>query len=499
MAAPSAVRRSGLVASILVLLLAAGCFSGGGGVAEGAGDDRLRVAMLLPPRSGLSPLSDDAFKLSRLGIAEALTTLDEDGAPRPALAASWSRVDERGWRFALREGVRFHDGTALDAARVVDVLRRAAAARPKPRILDGVELTAEADGVSAVLVRTATPDPLLPQRLSSPQLSILAAKAYAGAAISPVGAGTGPFVLTRLDGTQGAALDRYDGYWGGRAAAPGIDVSFVPDGTARTAALRTGSADIVEAVPAAQVAVLDAHIYRTVAMPRTNTLYLNTRTGAFVDPAVRAAARTAVQREPLVAGVYEKHADAAVGLLGPAVPWAAQRPTRTQRPAGSAAGRKVVLATFSDRPELPEVAATLAQQLEGAGFVVEQVVREYAHIEADALAGRFDAFILSRATMLDSGDPVAYLASDFTCQGGFNLAQLCDPAVDQAIASAAAEADLTKRRGLILAAEKAVLETDAAVPLLHERVVQGNGREVVDALFDPRERLLIGLRTRRTG
>ncbi|TDB80752.1 ABC transporter substrate-binding protein [Micromonospora sp. KC721] len=491
----SAARRAGLAASVFVLLFTAGC--AGDAVADRTDDGRLRVVMLLPPRSGLSPFSDDAFKLSRLGIAETLVNLDEGGAPQPGLATAWSQVDGTTWRFTLREAVRFHDGTTLDAARVVDVLRRAGAARPKPRILDGVELSAEAEN-GAVVVRTAAPDPLLPQRLSSPQLSILAAAAYQADAVNPLRAGTGPFVLTRLDGTQGAKLDRYAEYWGGQAASTGIDVSFVPDGTARTAALRTGTADIVEAVPASQLAVLDKQRYRTVSMPRTNTIYLNSRKGPFADPAVRAAARAAVQRDPLVSGVYEGNADAARGLLGPALPWAAQRPARTERPAGPATGKKIVLATFSDRPELPEVAATVAQQLEAVGFVVEQVVREYAHIEADALAGQFDAFILSRATTLDSGDPVAYLASDFTCEGGFNIAQLCDPAVDQAIRAASVEGDLSKRRALILAAEKAVLETDAAVPMLHERVAQGNAPGVVDALFDPRERLLVGLTTRRT-
>ncbi|MEV0809092.1 ABC transporter substrate-binding protein [Micromonospora sp. NPDC050200] len=497
MVAPLAIRRTGLIVSMLAALTSAGCFSD----SRRADSDRtrLRVVMLLPPRAALSPLSDDAFKLSRLGIAESLTTLDAGGAPQPALAVSWSLQDDRTWRFVLREGVRFHDGTVLDATRAADSITRATAARPQPRILDGVELTARPEGPSTLLVHTAKPDPLLPQRLSSPQLSILAARAYTGTGVDPVGAGSGPFTLTRLDGTQGATLDRFTGYWGGRAAAPGIDVSFVPDGTARTAALRTGAADIVEAVPAAQATLLAPGTYREVAMPRTNTLYLNTRRGPFADPAVRAAARAAVRRDALVNGVYETRADTAVGLLGPAVPWAADRPARTERPAGRAAGRRVVLATFSDRPELPEVATTLAQHLRAAGFEVEQVVREYAHIEADALAGRFDAFILSRATLLDSGDPVAYLTSDFTCDGGFNIAQLCDPAVDGAVASAAAEGDLTARRTLVLAAERAVLETDAAVPLLHERVIQGNRPGVVDAVFDSRERLLVGLDTRVAG
>ncbi|MEV0726227.1 ABC transporter substrate-binding protein [Micromonospora purpureochromogenes] len=496
------VRRTALTASVLAVLTTTGCFggsSGSGATGSDADGARLRVAMLQPPRSALSPLSDDAFKLSRLGVAESLTTLDADGVPQPSLATSWSRTDARTWRFTLREGVRFHDGTTLDAKQAVASIRRAAQAKPKPRILDGVELTADPAGPSALVVRTAESDPLLPQRLSSPQLAILAAKAYAGTSVNPAGAGTGPFMLTRLQGTEGATLDRFADHWGGRAAAPGLDVSFVPDGTARAAALRTGTADIVEAVPASQAALLDPGTYREVAMPRTNTLYLNTRSGPFADPAVRAAARAAVQRDVLVSGVYENRADAAVGLLGPAVPWAKDRPARTERPAGPAAGKKIVLATFHDRPELPEVATALAQQLQRAGFEVEQVVREYAHIEADALAGRFDAFILSRATLLDSGDPVAYLASDFTCEGGFNSAQLCEPAVDRAVAAAAAVADPAKRRTLILAAEKAVLETDAAVPMLHERVVQGNRPGVVDAVFDPRERLLVGLMTRVEG
>ncbi|OKI85150.1 ABC transporter substrate-binding protein [Micromonospora sp. CB01531] len=493
---PAPFRRTATISSALVTLAAAGCLAGP--TPNDTTGQRLRVVMLLPPRAALSPLSDDAFKLSRLGIAEALTTLDTDGTPQPALALSWSRTDNRTWRFTLRDGVRFHDDTTLDAERAAHSITRAATARPKPRILDGIDLTVTPDGPATLVVRTDTPDPLLPQRLSSPQLSILAAKAYTGDTVDPRQAGTGPFVLTHLHGTQGATLHRFTGHWAGPATAPGIDVSFVPDGTARTAALRTGAADIVEAVPAAQATLLPADTYREVAMPRTNTLYLNTRHGPFTDPAVRAAARAAIRRDDLVRGVYENRADPAAGLLGPALPWTADRPARTQHPAAPAAGRKIVLATFSDRPELPEVATTLAQHLQAAGFTVQQVVREYAHIEADALAGHFDAFLLSRATTLDSGDPVAYLTSDFTCHGGFNIAQLCDPAVDQAISRAGAEANLTTRRARILAAEKTILETDAAVPLLHERVIQGNRPGTVDAMFDPRERLLVGHTTRVT-
>ena len=114
--------------------------------------------------------------------------------------------------------------------------------------------------------------------------------------------GTGPFELTKVNGTSSAALDRYDGYWGSKAKAPGIDVRFVPDGTARAAALRSGEADIVEAVPVSQAAVLDQDLITEVPMPRTNTLYLNTEKGAFKDAALRAAAREAIDAESIVEG-----------------------------------------------------------------------------------------------------------------------------------------------------------------------------------------------------
>lgn len=497
--------RRGLLAALAVTTASAllgGCFAGsgaaggrggGGGGHDGGGADggRIRVAMMQPPRSGLSPLSDDAFKLSRWSTAETLVRLDPDGDAVPSLATDW-RQRGRTWTLTLRGGVTFHDGSPLAPADVVRSLTAAATAAPKPRILDGVDLTVRATGPRTVAVTTATDDPLVPQRLSSPQLSILAAKAYRGRTVDPVGAGTGPFVLVRADGTASASLDRYDRYWGRRAKAAGIDVRYVPDGTARAAALRSGEADIVEAVPVSQAGLLDPELITEVPMPRTNTLYLNTRRGPFRDPALRAAAREAVDARGLVTGVYEGRADVADGLLGPALPWAAKLRTPVRHAAAAdPKGDTVTIGTFTDRAELPEVAQLLQQQLSEAGFTVRLEVREYAAIEADALAGKFDAFVLSRATVLDSGDPAAYLYSDFARDGSFNLSRLADPAVDSALARASAAAAGESRRRAVLAAEAAVLATDAAVPMLHERVIQGDAENVVGAAHDPRERELV--------
>ena len=169
----SLLRVSPLAGLLSAALLLTGCFNEADKTPENSGDACLRLAMLQPPRSGLTPLSDDAFKLSRWSTAETLVVLDKLGEAQPALATKWQQTGENSWRFELRPDVKFHDGTALDAATVVNALTVAAHAAPKPRILDGVQLTAAADGERAVVVTTAQPDPLLPQRLSSPQLAVL--------------------------------------------------------------------------------------------------------------------------------------------------------------------------------------------------------------------------------------------------------------------------------------------------------------------------------------
>lgn len=271
----------------------------------------------------------------------------------------------------------------------------------------------------------------------------------------------------------------------------------MPDGTARAAALRTGTAHIVEAIPVSQAALLDQDLIHEVPMPRTNTLYLNTRTGTFADPEMRAIAAAAIDRDTIVRMVYEGRADVARGLLGPALPWADGLWVAVDAPApGNAGGAAITLATFTDRAELPEVAVFLEQQLTAAGFKVTMEIRQYAHIEADALAGRFDAFILSRATVLDSGDPVAYMFSDFSCTGSFNIAQLCDEGVDAALRRAAEAPAGDARRSAIIEAEAAILATHAGIPMLHERVIQGEAAGIVDAVRDPRERELVNPRTR---
>ncbi|WP_329540966.1 ABC transporter substrate-binding protein [Streptomyces sp. NBC_01358] len=488
-------------ATALLVPLATAC-SGSASDGAAAGGQRLRVVMAFPPAQAMSPYGDDAVTLSRLAVVEGLTTLGRDGTAKPALAASWKRDSAKEWTFTLREAT-FHDGTKVDPAAVVRSLTAAGKASPKPRVLSDTGLTATARGADTVRIVTDEADPLLPQRLANPSLTILSAAAYTGGKADPAGHATGPFALAAVKGAVSATLERNDTYWGAKAKAPGVDVTFVADGTARANALRTEAVDVAEYVPISQASLLGDGLVHEFPSARTNGLSLNTGRGVFADPAMRAAAREAIDTKALVKAVYEGRADTAQGLLGPGVPWAADArtsPVGRTKAAGEAQVAKtkeIVLATYTNRPELPEVATVVQQQLSKRGFTVKQVVRDYAQLEADALAGKYDAFIQARNTLLDTADPVSYLASDFTCDGTFNISQLCDKHVDADVDKAAATTGTDARHAAAARAEADILGTDALVPLLHERFVQGyDDSRVHGVSLDPLERTLITADTR---
>ncbi|AKG46358.1 ABC transporter substrate-binding protein [Streptomyces xiamenensis] len=497
--------RPRLIAGLLLVPLLTGCFasSDGGRAAgpDGPGDGgRLRVALAFPPAENYSPYGMDAYDLSRLGVVEGLTRLDANGTAVPALATSWSaEPDGTGWLFTLREAT-FQDGTEVTAQAVATALTRAAAADPAPSAISGVELSAEAVGDRQVRVGTAEPDPVLPLRLTNPSLAVFAPAAYGeDGTVNPVGTATGPFELTTITGDTAATLDRFEDHWGGRAQASGIDATYISDGTARANALRTGEADIAEAVPVAQIAALEEGTAHEVDTARNTSLFLNTAAGAFEDAGLRAAAREAIDPTAVAEGVYEGYAQPAQGIFGPALSWAEGKRIAPPDRAGATdpTGRSITIATYSDRPELPEAAQVVQQQLERAGFTVRLEVRTYARLESDLLAGAFDAAVLARNVMLDTGDPVTVLASGYACEGSFNLSALCDAHVDALIDEARAQPEPGARQDAALRAEAAVLATDAEIPLVHLKVVTGIAAGVTGVALDPYEREIVGLGTRR--
>ncbi|MDI6101686.1 ABC transporter substrate-binding protein [Actinoplanes sp. NEAU-A12] len=480
----------------------AGCFAEQATTPTAGGEKRLRVGSAFAPDGRLSPYTDDATLVTQFGAAEPLVRLKPDGLVEPALAASWTQPDDKTLRLTLRDNVTFHDGTALTAKAAVDALTHATAAKPAPRAIAKVKLTATAVDDKTIDVRTEQPDPALLNRLASPQLMILAPKAYAEDAgrPDPVGHGTGPYRITRVQGATAATLERFDTYWGGRPQLPGLDVRFLTDGAARAGALRAGEVDVVNALPVAQLPNITDQRVVEIPLPRTIGLHLVSSEGkAFADAGLRAAAKAALDPAAITAAVYEGRADAPTGLFGPASAWAATArpavPVVAAATAADPAGRKITLATYTDRPELPEVASAIAAAWKTRGFEVETVVREYTVLEPDLLAGKFDAVLGTRSYLLDAADPIGYLRSDFSCEGSYNLARFCDPAVEARLDAADAVTDIAGRQDAALRIEADLTGRAITVPIGHERARIGAAKGVGGLAEDPYERTLVTVGT----
>jgi peptide/nickel transport system substrate-binding protein len=460
----------------------------------------LRIATAFPPRAGLSVHSDDAVLLTRLGVTDTLVRATSSGEAAPALALSWEQVTATRWRFSLRPNVSFHDGTALDAAGAANAITRAATASTPPRSLRGTAMTATATGPLTLEVTTGRPDPLVPLRLASPGSAILAPNAYKTTPPNPIGFGSGSYRITAYE--PGRQIDLVaTPSWARTPTIEKVTVRLLADPAARAAALRAGEVDLAEGLPPAQLAAvrsdpkLDVFLYD---LPRTTTLYLNASRAPFDSGVARRAIDLAIDRKVLAETLLEGAAVPAAGYFGPAVAWDPDKTPPRQnlaeaRRLATQAGlsKPVRLWTYPARAELPDLAVAIKDMLGRAGIEVEITVAEYGTLEPDVLGGRHDLFLLSRSYMVDVADPAAFLQSDFTCSGGYNLNRFCESRLDSVIASLERPLVRSERERAFAAAARLLDVETVGVPVLHDRARIGHVRALRGLSPDPLEQRLL--------
>jgi peptide/nickel transport system substrate-binding protein len=82
--------------------------------------------------------SKTGYIFTRLEVTETLVDVDASGQLSPGLAAHWSvSPDQKTWRFPLRAGAIFHDGSVVTPEAVMRSLERALA---QPGILKGAPI-----------------------------------------------------------------------------------------------------------------------------------------------------------------------------------------------------------------------------------------------------------------------------------------------------------------------------------------------------------------------
>jgi peptide/nickel transport system substrate-binding protein len=248
-------------------------------------------------------------------VYDGLTARDAQGNLVPALAESWKRVNPTTWQFALRKGVKFHNGEDFNAECVKFTLERAINPETKTTIISELSTIARVEVVDpyTVNVITKAPDFLLPVRLGELFGLMLSPKhtnAVGKEAIATKPNGTGPFKLVTWAKNEQMVLEANESYWRGAPKVKRIVVRPILEDAARIAALQAGEVDLIVPVPHARVAELkrnDKLVIKTIPAPRIFHVTIDVRKPPFDNVKVRQALNHAVDVNAIVRSLYFGH------------------------------------------------------------------------------------------------------------------------------------------------------------------------------------------------
>ncbi|MCE0505637.1 ABC transporter substrate-binding protein [Roseivivax sp. GX 12232] len=269
----------------------------------------LTLAIQLEPPH-LDPTSAAAGAIDSVlysNVFEGLTRFAADGSVEPALAESWE-ISEDGttYTFTLREGVRFHDGSAFDAEDVKFSLDRARAedsVNAQKALFEGISEVSVVDPAT-VEITLAQPDGSFLFNLAWGDAVIVAPETIEGIKQSPVG--TGPFAFSEWVQGDRVELTRYADYWGPAPALEAATFKFISDPTAAFAAMMAQDIDAFAGFPAPEnIAQFEVDPRFQVLMGSTEgetILAMNNGQEPFDDPAVREAVAHAIDRQAIIDG-----------------------------------------------------------------------------------------------------------------------------------------------------------------------------------------------------
>ena len=289
------------------------------------GDDmapsgELRVASTQDSYRTEAPRANIGMIGPNTNIFEPLVRLTPDYQIEPVLAESWEFIEPNTWRFVLREGVTFHDGTPFTAEAVQWSLSRVAAT-------GGGLLGVDEDSVEIIDDHTVDITPArtnmrVIQQICHPTYSMVAPDTEP----ADIRIGTGPFREVEYLREDRHVVEAYEDYWGDPPRVGRITFRFFPDATTRVLALQSGEVDLVIEVAreaAQDLANTDGYSLITSNVGAYEALYVNIHGeepyDLGQDLAIREAVAYAIDKDAIVTGVWQGNAEPSNTMIPPAI------------------------------------------------------------------------------------------------------------------------------------------------------------------------------------
>ena len=451
----------------------------------------------------------------------------------PSLATGWNLLDPLTWEIKLRQGVTFHDGSPLTAADVAYSLNRARDIPNSPGPLASfVRPVKDAEIVDALTLRihTIAPTPLLMDMIG--RIFVLPAKTGPSVENADFNAGramigTGPYRFQSAMPGDKVVWTANPAYWGAKPEFERITVKFIANPAARSAALLSGSVDVIEQIPPSDLAVFQNRqdialfdavstrvIYIGMDQGRDDTPFITDKDGKPIavnplkDRRVRLALSKLINRPAITDRVLLGAGEPAgqivpdgMGGHDPALKPMAFDPAGAKAllaEAGYPNGFGLTLHGSNNRfPADQQLAQALGQMFSRGGLRVNGVEVVPYNVYAPAATQRkYSVFIFSYGSVASSslngltGVLATYDAAKGT--GSLNRSRYANPAFDAMLRDASGEFDVAKRNDLLAGATRLAMDDAAILPLYWQKlywaarrgfVVDPNRGEATSAYF----------------
>jgi len=231
---------------------------------------------------------------------ETLTHVDEFGNVQPWLAVKWEAQNRnKRWMFTIRPGVKFHDGTPLTSAAVVEILTGCAGCPWR---------SVQAAGDSVVFEFDA-PEPLLPAELATTRFGIVKSGAYG------VPIGTGPMKVEQAT-QQVATLVAFESYWNDRGFLASVEITASRAHRDQSLDLGVGRTDLAE-IAAEQIKRAQQDHLRLLSSRNDEliVLVMNRASGSIQKPDVRQSIAESIDRASLLNFIFQRQGEITGSLL----------------------------------------------------------------------------------------------------------------------------------------------------------------------------------------
>ncbi|GLQ11010.1 ABC transporter substrate-binding protein [Devosia yakushimensis] len=424
----------------------------------------LNVAIDSSP-AGLDPHLITAFNsvvIVQSNIYEGLTAIDKDLAVVPGLAESWE-ISEDGltYTFKLRAGVKFHDGSDMDAEDVAASIRRVQSEAVASPLASRVTPITGIEVVDPTTVKFTLDAPFAPILTSLSGIAIVPAEVETnveGLQQTPIG--TGPFKFAEWQPNGFIGLTKNEDYYlDGLPKLDGVKFNFVPESATRQVGVTSGEYDLLPGIDPATALQLQGQPNVTVQETRDiayTLLGMNASREPFTDPKVRTAVNMLLNRQEIIdAALFGSGVPA--GPLSPAlVNWAVD-PSTFACYTQDVEGAKALLAEAGvttplkltmnvlPRQDTRDIAQVVQQQLAAGGIEVELITQEIGDFVQSWKNSEFDTFVSANG---GSPDPDEYFYRTFRGGGSTNVFKYEDPEIDTWLDEGRAETDPAARKAI---------------------------------------------------